>query len=157
MAKPSSAKHLADLLDRLAPALRRLQGNGSGRGTRVALLSRLCDAGPSSMRDLASHLHISPQAITGLVDGLEAEGILTRERHPTDRRKTLIRLNDHAQETAKSARSARTDGLAHLFEDVPKGDRAAFARVTEGLLARLGAGAIRPSDPSSSADTENAS
>ncbi len=137
MSKPSSPKHLADLLDRLAPALRRLQGMGADRGTRVVLLSRLSDAGPCTMRDLASHLHVSPQAITGLVDGLEAEGVLTRERHATDRRKTVIRLNDHAIPGARTAREARTDGLAHLFEDIPKADRAAFARVVEGLLARL--------------------
>jgi len=38
----------------------------------------------------------------------------------------------------KAARAARTDGLSALFEDVPKGDRAAFGRVVETLLERLG-------------------
>ena len=137
MAKPSSPKYLADLIDRLTPALRRAQGSGSDRGPRVVLLARLADDGATTMRALAAHLHISPQAITGLVDQLEAEGLLVRERHPTDRRKTLIRLNDHARDNVKAARAARTDGLSALFEDVPKGDRAAFGRVVETLLGRL--------------------
>ncbi|SDZ03162.1 DNA-binding transcriptional regulator, MarR family [Jannaschia faecimaris] len=137
MAKPSSPKALADLIDRLAPALRRTQGSGADRGPRVALMAELSDNGPATMRDLASHLHVSPQAVTGLVDQLEAEGLLARERHPTDRRKTVIRLNDHARENVKAARAARTDGLSSLFADIPKEDRAAFARVARTLLDRL--------------------
>lgn len=137
MAKPSSPKVLADLIDRLAPALRRTQGSGSDRGPRVALLARLVDAGPATMRDLAAHLHVSPQAVTGIVDQLEAEGLLARERHPTDRRKTIIRVNDHARDTVKAARATRTDGLSDLFEGISKSDRAAFARVAETLLDRL--------------------
>lgn len=137
MPKPSSPKHLADLIDRLAPALRRTQGSGAERGPRVAVLALLADSGPTLMRDIAAHLHVSPQAVTGLVDQLEAEGLLARERHPTDRRKTVVRLNDHAAEKVKTARAARTDGLSDLFAGIPKDDRAAFARVAETLLERL--------------------
>ena len=137
MAKASSPKQLAVLLDRLAPALRRLQGRGADRAPRIALMGRLADEGPATMRDLAAALSISPQAVTGLVDALEADGLVSRERHPTDRRKTLIRLNDHAGDRLTEARGQRTDALAALFKDVPKDDRAAFARVAEGLLARL--------------------
>jgi DNA-binding MarR family transcriptional regulator len=138
MAKPTSPRHLAQLLDRLAPALRRAQGTGAARGPRVALLAKLLEDGPITMRDVARHLMISPQAVTGLIDGLEAEGVLARERHPTDRRKTVIRLSDHAQDGAKAARSERADALTPLFDGVSKSDRAAFARVAETLLERLG-------------------
>ena len=138
MAKPSSPKYLADLIDRLAPALRRTQGVGADRGPRVALLARLADEGPVTMRDLATHLHVTPQAVTGLVDQLEAEGLLARERHPTDRRKTVIRLNEHARDAVKAARAARTDGLSELFDGISKADRAVFARVAETVLSRLG-------------------
>lgn len=138
MAKPTSPKHLAQLLDRLAPALRRAQGSGEARAARIAALSKLHDDGPVTMRDLATHLIVSPQAVTGLIDALEAEGVVMRERHPTDRRKTVIRLSDHARDTVKTARTERMAGLAALFADIPKADRAAFARVTETLLDRLG-------------------
>ena len=137
MAKQSSPKHLALLLDSLAPALRRLQGSGAARAPRIGLMARLHDDGPATMRDLAAALTISPQAVTGLVDALEADGLVSRERHPTDRRKTLIRLNDHAVAHLADARAQRSDALAALFKDVPKDDRAAFARVAEGLLGRI--------------------
>jgi DNA-binding MarR family transcriptional regulator len=133
MAKQASSKHLADLLVRLAPALRR----ATGGGVRVSLLSALLD-GPRTMRELAAHLLVTPQAITGLVDGLEADGMVSRERHPTDRRKTVIRLADHARQSVKTMRTDTADALAPLFEGVTKSDRAAFAQVSETLLDRLG-------------------
>lgn len=138
MAKQSSPKHLADLVDRLAPALRRLQGSGAARAPRLSLMGRLAEDGPLTMRDLAAALHISPQAVTGLVDALESGGLVTRERHPTDRRKTLIRLNEHARDQVQAARAERMDGLSALFKGIDKTDRAAFARVAETLLERLG-------------------
>ncbi|UWQ17784.1 MarR family winged helix-turn-helix transcriptional regulator [Jannaschia sp. M317] len=138
MAKPHSPKQLAELIDTLAPALRRLQGKGAAHGPRITALSHLAKDGPATMRDLATRLNISPQAVTGLIDGLEQEGLVARERHPTDRRKVLIRLNDHAAPQVQAARADRTDTLASLFEGTTKEDRAAFARVAETLLARLG-------------------
>ncbi|KIT15377.1 MarR family winged helix-turn-helix transcriptional regulator [Jannaschia aquimarina] len=137
MAKKSSPKSLAQLLDRLVPALRKVQGSGASRGPRIALMSHLDTTGPATMRDLAAALSVSPQAITGLVDALEADGLTCRERHPTDRRKTLIRLNDHATEQVTAARDARIADLAALFEGATKEDRAAFARVAEALIARI--------------------
>jgi DNA-binding MarR family transcriptional regulator len=137
MPKPSSPKHLADLLDRLAPALRRMQGSGGAHAPRVRLLSHLLEAGPVPMREIARHLDISPQAVTGIVDALEADGLIGRERHSTDRRLTMVRLVPHAREAAKAARAERQDRLAALFRDVPKEDRAAFSRVVEDLLDRL--------------------
>jgi DNA-binding MarR family transcriptional regulator len=139
MVKPSSPKHLADLLDRLAPALRRLQGRGGDHGPRVRLLGALLDEGAMPMREIARRLDVSPQAVTGLVDGLEADGLIGRERHSTDRRLTMIRLSPYAKDGVKAARAARQDALSDLFRDLPKEDRAAFARVAETVLERLAA------------------
>lgn len=138
MAKPSSPRHLALLIDRLAPALRRAQGSGAERGARVGVLALLGEAGALPMREIAARLSVSPQAVTGLVDEMEAEGLVARERHPTDRRQTLIRLNGHARDAAATQVADREAVLSALFEDIPKADRAAFARVAETLLDRLG-------------------
>lgn len=137
MVKPSSPRHLAALIDRLAPALRRAQGTGAERGPRVAALAHLARDGATPMRELAAKLSISPQAVTGVVDALESEGLVSRERHPTDRRRTLVRLNEHARSLAEAAMVARETVLTKLFDDIPKNDRAAFARVAETLLDRL--------------------
>jgi DNA-binding MarR family transcriptional regulator len=46
---------------------------------------------PESMRALAQCLHVDPSAITGLVDRLEAKGLVERRPDPDDRRvKALV-------------------------------------------------------------------
>jgi DNA-binding MarR family transcriptional regulator len=137
MAKPHSPRQLAALIDRLAPALRRLAGTGEAGATRVAALARLDREGPATMRELAAALGVSPQAVTGTVDALEADGLVMRERHPTDRRKVTIRLAEHATDRARAAQSDRSDALGALFDGIAKEDRAAFARVAEALLERI--------------------
>lgn len=58
--------------------------------SRMTLLWSLRTMGPSPQRALAEALKVTPRAITGLVDGLVASGLVTREPHPGDRRAALV-------------------------------------------------------------------
>jgi DNA-binding MarR family transcriptional regulator len=40
---------------------------------------------------------VTPRAVTGLVDALVADGLVTREPHPTDRRATLVTLTSRCE------------------------------------------------------------
>jgi len=42
---------------------------------------------------IGQQLGLTPSSMTGLVDRLEEQGLLRRERHPSDRRATLLRLS----------------------------------------------------------------
>lgn len=57
---------------------------------RTTLLWQLRAAGPSTQRALADALGVSARNVTGLVDGLVAAGLVSREPHPADRRATLV-------------------------------------------------------------------
>jgi DNA-binding MarR family transcriptional regulator len=57
---------------------------------RTTLLWHLRSAGPSTQRALAEALGVSARNITGLVDGLVAAELVSREPHPSDRRATLV-------------------------------------------------------------------
>lgn len=52
-------------------------------------------ASPSS---LAKHCGISRAAMTGLLDGLEQEGYVERDNHPTDRRALVVKLTQKGQQ-----------------------------------------------------------
>ena len=45
--------------------------------------------------DLAAHLHLSSASITVLVDRLTEAGLVTRVRHPTDRRRISVIPTEH--------------------------------------------------------------
>jgi DNA-binding MarR family transcriptional regulator len=48
--------------------------------------------GSGAMAAIGQQLGLTPSTMTGLVDRLEEQGFLRRERHPRDRRATLLRL-----------------------------------------------------------------
>lgn len=53
---------------------------------------------PLSMRELATRLRCDPSNITGLVDRLEARGLVHRQAHPQDRRIKYLVLTPAGQE-----------------------------------------------------------
>ncbi|MFC7247919.1 MarR family winged helix-turn-helix transcriptional regulator [Catellatospora aurea] len=63
--------------------------------SRTTLLWLLRSSGPSTQRALADGLGVSARTVTGLVDGLEATGFVTRQPHPTDRRALLVSFTEH--------------------------------------------------------------
>lgn len=68
--------------------------------TRVVWMLHL--SGPSSQRAIADALGVSPRNVTGLVDGLEHTGFVTRDRHPADRRAVLVRLTPRAEQVVRA-------------------------------------------------------
>jgi len=63
---------------------------------------------PLSMRDLAVRLKCDPSNITGLIDRLEARGLVERQPHPADRRVKYLVLT-------AAGRSLRERLAARLF------------------------------------------
>lgn len=100
--------------------------------SRAHLLWELGQRGPSTQRQLADALRVSPRNITGLVDALVATGFVTREPHPTDRRATLVRFTDRGTEVAGRLQRDQQEFARLLFEDMP-------AKQLEGLLVGLDA------------------
>ena len=64
---------------------------------RTHLLWELGRRGPVPQRVLAEALKVTPRAVTGLVDALVAQRLVTRQAHPTDRRATLVTLTPRGE------------------------------------------------------------
>ncbi len=84
---------------------------------------------------LGSRLQVHPTSVTNAVDRLEAQGLIRRVPHPTDRRTTLAELLDEGRSRAKEA----TEAVDAVFAE--PGLDAADVRVLFEVLARLRAGA----------------
>jgi len=68
--------------------------------------------------ELAQRLQVTTASVTGLVDRLTAQNLVTRRPHPRDRRKILVALTDEAQagvgELFARFSAAMTRAVAHL-------------------------------------------
>lgn len=57
---------------------------------------------PTRMGTMASEMQILPSTLTAIADGLEAKGLITRERDPDDRRAWQLRLTDTGLEARRN-------------------------------------------------------
>lgn len=86
---------------------------------RAHLLWELQTRGPCTQRALASALHVTPRAITALVDGLVETGFVTREPCPADRRAILVTFTELGRTTAQALADGHRELARQLFADVP--------------------------------------
>ena len=60
------------------------------------------------MRVMGERLQLHPTSVTNIVDRLEADGLVRRLPHPTDRRTTLAEITEAGRERRASATEAVT-------------------------------------------------
>lgn len=65
--------------------------------TEFLILKRV-DEGFNSVSKLAESKHISPPAISRMVDGLVEKGLISRTEDPQDRRCTMLNLTDEGRD-----------------------------------------------------------
>jgi DNA-binding MarR family transcriptional regulator len=104
---------------------------------RMRLLGALHCKGPQIMSDLGDELRVTARQVTNLVDALEAEGLVRRASHPTDRRATVIEITQAGLEQACTLWRPFQESLAGLFRELPEADQRELLRVLEALLAGL--------------------
>ena len=101
------------------------------------LLSPLLDGDetPLGLRELARAAGVSAPTATRMIDGLEARGMVTRERAAEDRRAVRIALTGEGRAAVLERRERQVARRRALFDHLSPGERRAAAKV----LARLAA------------------
>ena len=82
---------------------------------RLGVLFRLYRCGDMALGELADDLLTTPRNMTGLVDHLERDGLVTRVPDPQDRRSVHARLTDAGRARIEGIWQ---EGLEHQFEIV---------------------------------------
>ena len=125
------AARLGDLMDHgLAE-----RGLSMARAEVIWVLRR---QGPVTQRELAQALRCTPRNVTGLLDALQAAGLVARRPHPTDRRATIVTLTEAGAALAANWHADYQRGAARLFDGVSVGDLGTFIAVLDRVLNRLG-------------------
>jgi len=104
---------------------------------RAHLLWELQHRGPCTQRTLASALHVTPRAITALVDSLVDTGFVTREPCPTDRRATLVTFTELGRTTGQDLADGHRDLAGRLFAGMPAGTFGGFESGLRQVVDRL--------------------
>lgn len=83
----------SDVLEGLSAYYAR-HGTSQGRYLVMMLLDRPCVPNGMLPSEIADKLNVTRATVTGLLDGLEKEDLISRQMHPEDRRAFCIELTD---------------------------------------------------------------
>lgn len=127
----------------LLGAERRLRGrdqHGGAEGLTIAQVRALfaLDAHQAATAgEIAEAARLSPAAVSGMLDELERDGIVTRVRSDSDRRRVLVTLTDDGRAVLKKRRKLWLKRWETALEDVPERDLEAAAEVMRRITVLL--------------------
>lgn len=133
----ASLNRLFELAEVLGALMERGVAERGLTRARAGLLWALLHRGPMTQRALAAHLRVTPRNVTGLLDALQADGLIAREPHPDDRRATLVTLTEPGRTLTAGLQAGRDELAAHLFGDIPAAQLTAIQDGLETVIARL--------------------
>lgn len=118
---------------------RRLASQHGLTGPQIVCLRQVQRNGPMNPGYLARRVSLSPPTVSGILDRLEARGLLTRERRSQDKRQVLVRLTRQGRallaQTPPSLQEMFTGRLNALPEQRRLAIAAALRQVVELMEA----------------------
>jgi DNA-binding MarR family transcriptional regulator len=112
------ARRLPRAMVRLRARLRAQSAPGDTRWTwsQLATLSRIAEAGPTTVSALALAEHVRPQSMAETVAALRQEGLVTAKSDPTDGRKTLMSITASGRKLISTVHPIREAWLEAAIE-----------------------------------------
>jgi DNA-binding MarR family transcriptional regulator len=92
--------------------------------TEAHTIGELHQGGPATQQCLADALRLQKSTVSRLVDQLEADGVVTRQPNPDDRRSVLVSLTKLGASRAERLDDARRTLFSRLLDELEPGERA---------------------------------
>jgi DNA-binding MarR family transcriptional regulator len=139
-----SSEEQRTVADRLHSAaihlLRRLRKVDESSGlsaARLSALSVLVFGGPAAIGELAAAEQVSAPTMSRLVDGLERDGYVVRERHERDARSVRVRATSRGRRVLVQGRERRVAELAELLDGTSADELRTLGEAAEIMERKL--------------------
>lgn len=86
-------------------------------------------------RTLARSIGLDTSTIAGVIDRLEARGLMVRSPSPDDRRVRLLGITDEGSALLEEIEPAMQRAQERILEPLPKQERAEFMRMLQTLVS----------------------
>jgi len=113
-------------------------------GPQLWVMVTVLREGPLRVLALAEKLYLHPATVVGILNRLEAKGLVVRKRTPKDRRAVEIELTPEGARIALSAPEVPQGRLASGLASCSRGELQGLCRSLEQLVGILDAQAVKP-------------
>jgi len=149
MEKASS--ELADIIDNLRRVFqvvnehsKKAEKTTGITGPQLWAIKTIAEKAPIRVSDLAHSMYLNPATVVGILDRLEARGLVHRTRSTEDRRVVTIDLSDQGKELVRRAPEVAQGLLVAGLEKLPREKRKVIAEGLAHLVDLLGVQEIPP-------------
>ena len=102
-------------------------------GPQVSTLKILEAVGELSLTELSERMSARNSTVTGIVDRMERDGLVLRERSSTDRRVVIIRATEKGKEIARGVPLGAMEIFSTALRSLGPGDRKELRRILSEL------------------------
>jgi DNA-binding MarR family transcriptional regulator len=106
-------------------------------GPQLTVLKLLETFGDLSLSSLSERIRAQNSTVTGIIDRMEREGLVTRERSTTDRRVVYIKLTDKGARVAQKVAVEPMEIFRGALLDLSPGDLRDLLRILHKLQKRV--------------------
>jgi DNA-binding MarR family transcriptional regulator len=94
----------------------------------------IANEGTTNFRKLATALKVTPSNVTGIVDRLFQQGLVTRQENPEDRRVSLLKATEHGEAIVDNLRERRATYLSRVLSKLGAEE---LSNLKKGLAAMV--------------------
>lgn len=111
----------------------KLFGEQTVSSSQLELLFTISFAQPVSSKQLAAQLHLTPGAVSQMLESLEQQNYVERRTSETDRRVQYLRISPEGELLLKSAEKRRRDFIQAVIKDLTDEELQVWLRVQEKM------------------------
>lgn len=116
---------------------RRLLAQCEITAPQLVCLHMLATEGRLTSRALAGKVHVNPSTLVGILDRLEAKGLVSRHRGQEDRREVFVELTRQGAAFVASAPSPLQSALVDRLRQLPRKDQSRLAASLEEIVGLM--------------------
>jgi MarR family transcriptional regulator, organic hydroperoxide resistance regulator len=113
-------------------------------GPQLWALQVLVNSDGLRVSELAAQMYLRPATVVGILDRLEAKGLVTRTRSTTDRRAVELALTQRGQEVVAKAPQLAQVMLLKGLQSLSEEERAVVVQGMQHMVRILGAETLPP-------------
>jgi len=106
-------------------------------GPQLVCLRYIRRHGPLAPSELAKAASLSQATITGIIDRLFAQELVTRERSEEDRRRVSVALTPKGEELVSALPSPLQERFAKRLEELPEGNQQVIDTILKQVVAMM--------------------